>query len=88
MRLLYDVGQSTMGVDDPRLGNIHAVLVPHAHGDHRRPEDERARRRPVRTARERPGWPELRTRPASVEQSARQFQAPKTIIADLKPSRR
>ena len=34
VRLLYDVGHSTMGVDDPRLGNIHAVLVSHAHGDH------------------------------------------------------
>jgi L-ascorbate metabolism protein UlaG (beta-lactamase superfamily) len=34
VRLLYDVGQSTMGVDDPRLGNIHGVLVSHAHGDH------------------------------------------------------
>jgi L-ascorbate metabolism protein UlaG (beta-lactamase superfamily) len=34
VRFLYDVGQSTMGVDDPRLGNIHAVLVSHAHGDH------------------------------------------------------
>lgn len=34
VRLLYDVGQSTMGVDDPRLGEIHAVLLSHAHGDH------------------------------------------------------
>src|SRR4029077_8564932 len=34
VRFLYDVGQTTMGVDDPRLGNIHAVLVSHAHGDH------------------------------------------------------
>src|SRR5207249_4502179 len=34
VRLLYDVGQTTMGVDDPRLGNIHAVLLSHAHGDH------------------------------------------------------
>jgi L-ascorbate metabolism protein UlaG (beta-lactamase superfamily) len=34
VRLLYDVGQSTMGVDDPRLGNIHAVLLSHAHSDH------------------------------------------------------
>src|ERR1700751_4986681 len=34
VRLLYDVGQSTMGVDDPRLGNIHAGLLSHAQGDH------------------------------------------------------
>jgi len=34
VRFLYDVGQSTMGVDDPRLGNIHAVLLSHAHSDH------------------------------------------------------
>ena len=34
VRLLYDVGQSTMGADDPRLGDIHAVLLSHAHGDH------------------------------------------------------
>ena len=34
VRLLYDVGQSTMGVDDPRLGDIHAVLLSHAHTDH------------------------------------------------------
>jgi L-ascorbate metabolism protein UlaG (beta-lactamase superfamily) len=34
VRLLYDVGQSTMGTDDPRLGDIHAVLLSHAHGDH------------------------------------------------------
>jgi L-ascorbate metabolism protein UlaG (beta-lactamase superfamily) len=34
MRLLYDVGQSTLGVDDPRLGTINAVLLSHAHGDH------------------------------------------------------
>ena len=34
VRFLYDVGQSTMGADDPRLGNIHAVLLSHAHADH------------------------------------------------------
>src|SRR5206468_5091005 len=34
VRLLYDVGQSTTGADDPRLGAIHAVLLSHAHGDH------------------------------------------------------
>ena len=34
VRLLYDPGQSVMGADDPRLGEIHAVLLSHAHGDH------------------------------------------------------
>jgi L-ascorbate metabolism protein UlaG (beta-lactamase superfamily) len=34
VRLLYDPGQSTTGADDPRLGNIHAVLLSHAHSDH------------------------------------------------------
>ena len=34
VRFLYDVGQSTMGADDPRLGDIHAVLLSHAHADH------------------------------------------------------
>ena len=34
VRLLYDVGQSTTGADDPRLGTIHAVLLSHAHTDH------------------------------------------------------
>ena len=34
VRLLYDVGQTTLGTDDSRLGNIHAVLLSHAHGDH------------------------------------------------------
>ena len=34
VRILYDVGQTTTGPDDPRLGNIHAVLLSHAHGDH------------------------------------------------------
>ncbi len=34
VRILYDAGQSTMGVDDPRLGDIHAVLLSHAHADH------------------------------------------------------
>src|ERR1043166_7143829 len=34
VRLLYDVGQTTTGADDPRLGTVHAVLVSHAHGDH------------------------------------------------------
>jgi len=34
VRLLYDVGQTLTGADDPRLGNIHVVLLSHAHGDH------------------------------------------------------
>ena len=34
VRLLYDAGQSTTGADDPRLGDVHAVLLSHAHGDH------------------------------------------------------
>jgi len=34
VRLLYDAGHSTMGADDPRLSDIHAVLLSHAHGDH------------------------------------------------------
>ena len=34
VRILYDAGQSVTGGDDPRLGNIHVVLLSHAHGDH------------------------------------------------------
>ena len=34
VRILYDVGQTVTGPDDPRLGNIHLVLLSHAHGDH------------------------------------------------------
>jgi L-ascorbate metabolism protein UlaG (beta-lactamase superfamily) len=34
VRLLYDVGHTLTGADDPRLGNIHVVLLSHAHGDH------------------------------------------------------
>ena len=34
VRLLYDAGQTLTGSDDPRLGNIHMVLLSHAHGDH------------------------------------------------------
>lgn len=33
-RILYDVGQTVAGVDDPRLGSIDVVLVSHMHGDH------------------------------------------------------
>ncbi len=34
VRILYDVGHTVTGGDDPRLGTIHAVLLSHAHGDH------------------------------------------------------
>ena len=34
VRLLYDVGHTITGTDDPRLGDIHVVLLSHAHGDH------------------------------------------------------
>jgi L-ascorbate metabolism protein UlaG (beta-lactamase superfamily) len=34
VRLLYDVGHTVTGSDDPRLGNVHLVLLSHAHGDH------------------------------------------------------
>ena len=34
VRILYDVGQTLTGADDARLGDIHLVLVSHAHGDH------------------------------------------------------
>ncbi len=34
VRILYDPGQSVMGADDPRLGDVHVVLLSHAHGDH------------------------------------------------------
>jgi L-ascorbate metabolism protein UlaG (beta-lactamase superfamily) len=34
VRILYDAGQSVTGAGDPRLGDIHVVLLSHAHGDH------------------------------------------------------
>lgn len=34
VRLLYDPGASVAGATDPRLGDVHVVLVSHAHGDH------------------------------------------------------
>ena len=34
VRILYDVGHTVTGADDPRLGNIHLVLLSHVHGDH------------------------------------------------------
>jgi L-ascorbate metabolism protein UlaG (beta-lactamase superfamily) len=34
VRILYDVGHTLTGPDDPRLGDIHVVLLSHVHGDH------------------------------------------------------
>jgi L-ascorbate metabolism protein UlaG (beta-lactamase superfamily) len=34
VRILYDAGQTVTGPDDPRLGDLHVVLLSHAHGDH------------------------------------------------------
>ena len=34
VRILYDAGQSVTGGDDARLGDVHIVLLSHAHGDH------------------------------------------------------
>lgn len=34
VRILYDVGHTVTGPDDPRLGNVHLVLLTHVHGDH------------------------------------------------------
>ena len=34
VRILYDVGGTLTGADDARLGDIHLVLLSHAHGDH------------------------------------------------------
>jgi L-ascorbate metabolism protein UlaG (beta-lactamase superfamily) len=33
-RILYDAGRTVRGAEDPRLGNIDAVLLSHVHGDH------------------------------------------------------
>lgn len=33
-RILYDAGRTVAGADDPRLGDIDAVLISHVHGDH------------------------------------------------------
>ena len=33
-RILYDVGRTVAGADDPRLGKIDVLLVSHMHGDH------------------------------------------------------
>ncbi len=34
VRILYDAGHSVTGGDDARLGEVHVVLLSHAHGDH------------------------------------------------------
>jgi L-ascorbate metabolism protein UlaG (beta-lactamase superfamily) len=34
VRILYDAGNSVTGAEDPRLGDVHVVLLSHAHGDH------------------------------------------------------
>lgn len=34
VRILYDAGRSVAGAADPRLGDVHVVLLSHAHGDH------------------------------------------------------
>ena len=34
VRFLYDPAHNLTGGDDPRLGNIHLVLLSHMHGDH------------------------------------------------------
>ena len=34
VRILYDVGTAVAGGGDPRLGEVHVVLLSHAHGDH------------------------------------------------------
>ena len=34
VRVLYDAGRTVAGGSDPRLGDVHVVLLSHAHGDH------------------------------------------------------
>src|SRR5262249_48628482 len=34
VRILYDPGATVAGGTDPRLGDVHAVLLSHAHPDH------------------------------------------------------
>ena len=34
VRILYDAGMAVAGGSDPRLGDVHVVLLSHAHGDH------------------------------------------------------
>jgi L-ascorbate metabolism protein UlaG (beta-lactamase superfamily) len=33
-RILYDAGMTVAGADDPRLGELDALLISHMHGDH------------------------------------------------------
>jgi L-ascorbate metabolism protein UlaG (beta-lactamase superfamily) len=34
VRVLYDAGRTVAGVTDARLGDVHVILLSHAHGDH------------------------------------------------------
>jgi L-ascorbate metabolism protein UlaG (beta-lactamase superfamily) len=34
VRILYDPGRTVNGATDPRLGDVHVILLSHAHGDH------------------------------------------------------
>ena len=34
VRILYDVAHNLTGPDDPRVGDVHVVLLSHMHGDH------------------------------------------------------
>ena len=34
VRVLYDAGRTVAGATDPRLGDVHVILLSHAHGDH------------------------------------------------------
>jgi len=34
VRILYDAGRTVAGSGDPRLGDVHVVLLTHVHGDH------------------------------------------------------
>ena len=34
VRILYDAGQTVAGATDPRLGDVHVILLSHAHNDH------------------------------------------------------
>ena len=34
VRILYDAGRTVAGAADPRLGDVHVILLSHAHGDH------------------------------------------------------
>src|SRR5215471_20434561 len=34
VRILYDPGNTIAGSTDARLGDVHVILITHAHGDH------------------------------------------------------